>query len=536
MAKNYTYPRVTLSTTAINRVKATPNVDDTTIYFTPIIADKGPIATLTKVHTLKEFYSIFGEISYSKIGQTGLNIANWLTSGGTLLTYRLKTKKDEEYESKVSNFSDGTPTEPNTDNIFKSKYAGTYYENLLIKVKGYKKNDDFNYLTIVITNSNDIPLETYTRITENNIESQTKFSDLIKPLTSSDFDKLTKLIKDEKNNDKDSLICKFKMAKVESSALSTVSTISLLGDPEEEPKTEPTTFTEALTAFWENPSILSNHLATPIDVIMDAAYPKKIKEYMGKFVGKGTLSSILDDKPMRDDIFLFLDLCENTENETSSLFERKSLTEDSTLLNELTDFRSNNYAVYAQYLIISDNDIDTYVSPTYSLCSLIPYNDIHYGIQWATAGTNRGILSSVSSLSSNPGPDEKQSYFEDRINYIEATSREISFGSQRTYDDSTDEVYTALSFINNSRTLNKIKKELELIARDYLFEYNDSTTLANLNEALNKYITGWISNRTLSKAVVVAEKSDYSNETVIITLNIKFTDTIEVISIDITVE
>jgi hypothetical protein len=78
--------------------------------------------------------------------------------------------------------------------------------------------------------------------------------------------------------------------------------------------------------------------------------------------------------------------------------------------------------------------------------------------------------------------------------------------------------------------------ELERLGRDYLFEFNDSLTLTNMSSVLNKYVSTWIANRTLSYGNVVVSRNEFSDEAVDVKLNIKFTGTIEVISIDITIE
>ena len=136
----------------------------------------------------------------------------------------------------------------------------------------------------------------------------------------------------------------------------------------------------------------------------------------------------------------------------------------------------------------------------------------------------------------NPTPNIKNANFLDRINYVERDANGYKFMSQRTYDGSDETEYTALSFLNNSRALAKMVKELEKVGREYLFEFNDATTLANMRNALNRYMSEWVSNRTLNFAEVDVAASEYSDEAVDVTLNIRFTGTIEVISIDIIIE
>ena len=108
--------------------------------------------------------------------------------------------------------------------------------------------------------------------------------------------------------------------------------------------------------------------------------------------------------------------------------------------------------------------------------------------------------------------------------------------NQRTGENVGTNKHTALAFINNSRVICRMVHEIEKLGRDYLFEFNDAMTLANMRSVLNKYVSNWIANRALSYGSVEVAQSTTSNEAVNVTLNIKFTGTIEVISVDIVIE
>jgi hypothetical protein len=264
---------------------------------------------------------------------------------------------------------------------------------------------------------------------------------------------------------------------------------------------------------------------------MDAGYNIEIKKKMAAFVSTAQIS--------RPDIILILDT-KVVEYDS----DNKKYKESIVLADAIATFPSaadlsgeaTNIAVYEQYFVIEENNTDLAVTPTYFLSKLLPYNDKTYGKQWATAGLRRGILNGVKSISENPTPDKKEDWFTGRFNYAEKTSREVAFMSQRTYDGSSDDSFTALSFLNNARVTAQITKDLERLGREYLFEFNDAITLSQMSSVLNKYLSEWIANRTLSVANVEVSASEYSENAVDITLYIKFTGTIEVITIDITIE
>jgi hypothetical protein len=84
--------------------------------------------------------------------------------------------------------------------------------------------------------------------------------------------------------------------------------------------------------------------------------------------------------------------------------------------------------------------------------------------------------------------------------------------------------------------LERMKKDLERIGRTYLHEFNDAVTIANMTTALNKYVNNWISNRTLSLGIVEVVQNEVSENALDINLNIRFTNTIEVINVSIVIE
>ena len=266
---------------------------------------------------------------------------------------------------------------------------------------------------------------------------------------------------------------------------------------------------------------MENPLPTPIDLLMDAGYPVSVKAAMANFV----LSDNADEPGIRPDIRAYIDLYDN-ENEKTEIAK----TLPSNLPND------ENVFYFWQSFTISDavfaDGEDMTVGPSYFLSKIIPANDIANGIQFAAAGTRRAELTDVVKMSENPLPDTKETLFNNHINYAEKDSKGYYFMSQRT----SSKLNTALSHINCSRVTCRMVHEINALARDYLFEFNDATTLQNMRSVLNKYITNWIANRTLSYGEVDVAKNALSDEAVDVTLNIKFTGTIEVISIKLIIE
>jgi hypothetical protein len=270
-----------------------------------------------------------------------------------------------------------------------------------------------------------------------------------------------------------------------------------------------------------------NKLEYPCDVFMDAAYSYEVK------------SQIIKELPdLRDDVHFFMDVYSPSEEDSEISYGKSELVDNINELCALAKDADNNnidltnISFYAQSMVISntytDNDVE--VGPTYFLSQLIPENYFKYGIQYPVAGLTRGVITGIKNISENPDPATKNEFYDARINYIEKDSRGYKFMCQLTrglYD-------TALSYVNNSRTTSRIARDIETIGRKYLFEFNDTTTLSNMNNEMNKYLGEWVQKRTLSYFNL--ELNSVAHNKVEVNLGIKFTGTIEIIAVHIEIE
>jgi hypothetical protein len=576
MLINKIYPHVNVTTTALLRTTAEGLDTGATALFVPFISKKGPANEVKKIFNLNQFIAEYGEPDLDYQGRTILNVFNWLTAGGSVYALRL-----------VGN---GAKAEGEVEDVLtiKAKYEGTYYNspNLELTLSDSRFSSSTEKFIDVEIKLGGKRVQTLSRLGEQNFITALQGTQYFGEITfaeGADFEDLTDVVTigtvgltrgsidisfsggTDGVENLDVLVRNF------FNIYSTTSTTSIVIPTL--PSTTPLTFTVASTTELEigavvtatatqgtitgtvssktissltfvptsvtgtgtgtnwiikeanlfplesvnSPNkayeLIGNKLETNIDLILDAGFPLAVKNAIALFTNNASGT--------RSDITVIFDKFDFTSN---------SLKGD--LVNQV--LTSLNHAVYTQRFVVADviSGKDIWVTSTYFLASLIPTNDRIYGLQWPTAGLTRGVLSGVKSIDFNPTENQKQEFYQDKINYVEKDSRGYKFMSQSTKEP----LNTALKFLNNVRVANRMVRDLENLGREYLFEFNDTATLNNMRNALNRYVSEWIQNRTLSFATVDVQKDEISDERVNVGLNIRFTGTIEIISIDIVIE
>jgi hypothetical protein len=575
MVINKIYPHVNVTTTALIRSAVEAVDTGATTLFVPFLAKKGLANKAQKILNLGQFVAEYGEPDYAYQGRSILNAYNWLNAGGSVYALRLVGSDAAVAEGSYNDGEDDVIT-------LTAKHAGSYYSDISVNFRATVYSSSTDYLDVTVLVSGNRVAQFFKRSAENLIstleaseffdsvafEGEFDFDDLHAAAlaagsagitvdldggtdSTAEFDTLVKQLFDLYNASGTSTSTNVSTISLGSTVTITVGNTSGLRNgisvkassgtshiigavssitdttfvltiaSKAGSATAVTSWTilevSKLTVSEEGNSLgyeaVGNKLEFPIDLILDAGFSEITKQAIAAFTAESTGD--------RSDIAVIFD---QVEFYSDSVFGAAAE----------VNTNSVNHAIYAQKLVVNDvlAGKDIYVSPTYFLASLIPVNDRIYGIQWPTAGLNRGVLTGVKSIDLNPTEEQKQAFFEAGINYVEKDSRGFKFMSQRTRED--DE--TALRFLNNVRVVNRMVRDLENLGRDYLFEFNDSATLTNLRNALNRYVNEWIQNRTLSLGTVDVQKNATSDERVDVTLNIRFTGTIEIISIDIVIE
>ena len=586
------HPHVGIDYTAKRRVRSVVTENNAATMFAPFVSNRGPENVAYKVYNNSEFVSAYGQLEFSEQGQVVLNIGNWLNAGGAVLAYRMTAVPSSfnlisntdivylvkngkyyhiinglltENEGTVASGSqrpsaptvgtaqtgnvtftknstsvdvsvdykklmpndirlamaygyhyntttstttsdDGKTTTTTTNDVTvkafaRAKYSGTFYKGIKIQVTQISKGS----FKIEVFKDNNL-IESYSGRTKENYKIAIGSSDYIGEL----------IIADEW------------FAEIESedgwNRTAPKTLYITLGYKDNDINTSVSVDETSIGDAIKNG--LKDKLSVKCDYILDAGYKEEIKKAIIELLVKED-----ETTRVRDDVIFIAD--------SYKLYPAENVIPEDVTLTRLdaNSYETRLLAVYTQYLTTEDiysktSGREVYVTPTYFLAGLIPYNERIYGVHYPHAGKRRGVINDSLSLSENPTPDKKDEYYEDRKNYIERDSTSIQFMSQSTYQQED----TALRFLNNSRSLNVIMREVERIGRSYLHEMNTVTSLNNLNAAITTYLNDWVQNRALSKCEVVVYADEYDDTLVHIILNIRFSGTIEIISVEINID
>lgn len=252
--------------------------------------------------------------------------------------------------------------------------------------------------------------------------------------------------------------------------------------------------------------------AWPIDMALDANYPISVKVAISNLAaGRGDFFSILDT------------------GFTGSPGQAIKLRQDVLTLNTFYS------AIFTQDFTIADEYTggEIRVTPTLFLAEKIPTIDREYGIQYPFVGPRRGGIAGFKTLSWNPNDAYKEELYKAKLNYVEKDIDGVNFASQQT----TQFIASALSDIPHVRVLLRIRRDIERLAAGYRFEFNDKSSWGSMDQAINGYLQGWVSNRALSTAAgsVYASKYDIQQKIARVKIEVTFTGFIERVLIDIVV-
>jgi hypothetical protein len=260
-------------------------------------------------------------------------------------------------------------------------------------------------------------------------------------------------------------------------------------------------------------STITSRKIVPFQFILDANYSVDVKNSIVTLV-----------RDIRKDIFFYADSGLLASPEDAINWRSSSFNVSSQFLGIYTQ----DFVVYDEF-----NGKDIKVTPTYFLASKVPQNAYDNGIQYPLAGNRRGTIDGYKAISYVPNETYKELFYNRQLNYVESDPKRTRFGSQLTADLKR----TPLSDINNVLTALDIKRNVEDMAEDYQFEFEDDETIRTFQYNINDYLNKYITNRSCEEisATVYASEYDKQQHILRVMIKVKFRNVIEriVISIDV---
>lgn len=150
------------------------------------------------------------------------------------------------------------------------------------------------------------------------------------------------------------------------------------------------------------------------------------------------------------------------------------------------------------------------------MAQLIPLNDRLYEIWYASAGFNRGTLSSIKELRWSPKLGERDKLYLLQVNPIVHFPEGYTVWGNLT----TQKRPTALQDINCMRLVLYIKRALEQFCKYYIFEFNDSKTHEQIRSGISAFLDRIRARRGLVNFSVDVGADDYEFKNKICHVNV----------------
>jgi len=255
-----------------------------------------------------------------------------------------------------------------------------------------------------------------------------------------------------------------------------------------------------------------NRRLMPFKYLLDANYNVSVKHAIVDLASN-----------IRKDLFAWLDteICANPSQALAWRANKFPIT-------------TNMAAIYAQDGIIFDEfqGKDVRVTMSYQLAKMIPAHAITTGLQYPMAGNARGGVS-LPQISYIPNELQKEEMYNRQVNYVETNGRFNKFGTQLTTTTKND----ALVNINNMLVALDIKRNVEVMAEDVIFEFNESETINKFQQSLNSFLAKYKNNKSCEEISARAYSSDYDKLQKIlrVAISVSFYGIIERVIININV-
>ena len=184
----------------------------------------------------------------------------------------------------------------------------------------------------------------------------------------------------------------------------------------------------------------------------------------------------------RDDCFLISDCTDNADCEDCLKYVGAIKgAVDCRIWNTFRAARFEPYSrVYDKY-----TGKDLWVSPIYHMAQLFAKNDSQFGLQYASAGFNRAVISSIKELRYSPNKSQRDLLYMAQVNPIVYFPEGMTVWGNLT----TQKKASPLSNINSVRVVLYIKRALEQFLRNFIFELNEAPTWSAIQSEVSNFLS-----------------------------------------------
>jgi hypothetical protein len=240
-------------------------------------------------------------------------------------------------------------------------------------------------------------------------------------------------------------------------------------------------------------------------LVYDAGYPVNVKTSAFKLCDE-----------IRRDCMLVTDCGDNIDYDDVENFVGGNINSVGAL-----SMNSRYAARYEPYSKVYDvfTGRDLWLSPVYHMAQTIPLNDRLYEIWSASAGFNRGTLTSIKELRWSAKLGERDKLYLNQVNPIVHFPQGYTIWGNLT----TQKRPTALQDINCMRLVLYVKRALEQYCKYFIFEFNDNNTHAQIKAGILPFLDRIKAKRGLVSYSVDVGATDYEFKNKICHVNVTLT-------------
>ena len=233
----------------------------------------------------------------------------------------------------------------------------------------------------------------------------------------------------------------------------------------------------------------------------------------------------------RDDCFLVSDCTDNADCE--DCLKYVGAVKGATDCRIWNTFRAGRFEPYSR-IYDKYTGKDVWISPVYHMAQLFAKNDAQYGLQYASAGFQRAVVSSIKELRYSPNKGQRDLLYMAQVNPIVHFPEGMTVWGNLT----TQKKASPLSDINSVRVVLYIKRALEQYLRNFIFELNESPTWETIDGAVSAFLSNCQASNMIEDFSTDVGATDYELKTKTCHVNVTITTkkTLEKIELNLFVQ